>query len=153
MKWFVGMAFTTFIAISAIAHAQNYQSDITADVQKLANDWMNAYNNKDAATVANTYAEGGIFSNSNWTASGRTAIADALNKEFALGVKMTAIIVDQSQRIGDMAYSRGTWAADAKSPDGKNVSVNGHWLTVAKCQGQMCLMTVHNSNTAMPPPK
>jgi hypothetical protein len=30
---------------------------------------------------------------------------------------------------------------------------NGHWLTVAKCQGQMCLMTVHNSNTAMPPPK
>jgi hypothetical protein len=26
MKWFVGMAFATFIAISAIAHAQNYQS-------------------------------------------------------------------------------------------------------------------------------
>ena len=152
MKSLVGMAFaTSLIAISAVAHAQN--TDITADVQKLANDWMTAYNNKDAATIANMYAEDGIFSNTNWTASGRTAIADALNKEFALGVKFTAITVDQSQRIGDMAYSRGTWAADAKSPDGKNVSVNGHWLTVAKCQGQTCLMTVHNGNTAMPPPK
>ena len=51
-----------------------------------------------------------------------------------------------------MAYSRGTWAADAKGPDGNNVSLNGHWVTVAKCQGDMCLMTVHNGNTAMPPP-
>ena len=72
-----------------VAHAQN--TDITVDVQKLANNWMNAYNNKDAATIANMYAENGIFSNANWTASGRTAIADALNKEFALGVKFTAI--------------------------------------------------------------
>lgn len=152
MKWLVRVAFaTSLIAISAVAYAQN--TDITADVQKLANDWMNAYNNKDATAIANMYAEDGIFSNTNWTASGRTAIADALNKEFALGVKFTAITVDQSKRIGDMAYSRGTWAADAKSPDGKNVSINGHWLTVAKCQDQTCLMTVHNGNTAMPPPK
>jgi len=110
MKRFVGMAFATFVAISAIAHAQNYQSYITADVQKLANDWMNAYNKKDAATIANMYTNDGTFSNPGWTASGRTAIEDALNKEFALGIfKYTSITVDQAQRIGDMTYSRGTW--------------------------------------------
>jgi uncharacterized protein (TIGR02246 family) len=150
MKWFAGIA----LAISLIGTSAYAQStDIKADIQTAANDWMNAYNNKDAATIANMYAEDGIFSNTNWTASGRTAIADAPNKEFALGVKFTAITVDQSQRDGDMAYSRGTWAADATGPDGKNVSVNGHWLTIGKCQGQTCLITVHNGNTAMPPPK
>ena len=68
---------------------------------------------KDAATIANMYTNDGIFSNPGWTASGRTAIEDALNKEFALGIfKYTSITVDQAQRIGDMTYSRGTWAAD-----------------------------------------
>src|SRR6516225_3378716 len=119
MKWFVGMAFATFIAISAIAHAQNYQSYITADVQKLANDWMNAYNKKDAATIANMYTNDGILSNPGWTASGRTAIEDALNKEFALGIfKYTSITVDQAQRIGDMTYSRGTDDDERLSPIG-----------------------------------
>ncbi len=75
-----------------------------------------------------------IFSTAAWTASGRTAIADALNKEFALGIKMDSITVDQAQRIGDISYSQGTWTADMKGPDGKDVPVNGHWLIVAKCQ-------------------
>ena len=154
MKRFVGMAFATFIAISAIAHAQNYQSYITEDVQKLANDWMNAYNKQDAATIANMYTNDGIFSNPGWTASGRTAIEDALNKEFALGIfKYTSITVDQAQRIGDMTYSRGTWAADMKGQNGKDVPVNGHWLIVGKCQGRICLAMIHNGNVAMPPAK
>ena len=152
MKWFFGMVLaTSLIAIPAIANAQSM--DITADVQKLANDWMNAYNKKDAATIAQIYTDDGIFSTAAWTASGRTAIADALNKEFALGIKMDSIKVDQAQRIGDISYSRGTWTADMKGPDGKDMPVNGHWLIVAKCQGQNCLAMVHNSNMAMPPPK
>lgn len=153
MKWLLGMTFATFIAISAVAHAQHYQSYITEDVQKLASDWMNAYNKRDAATIADMYTNDGIYSNSAWTASGRSAIADALNEEFALGTKINSITVDQAQRIGDMSFSRGTWAAGMKGPDGKDVTVNGHWLIVAKCQGQKCLAMVHNSNMAMPPRK
>ena len=149
MKWFFGMVLaTSLIAIPAIANAQSM--DITADVQKLANDWMNAYNKKDAATIAQMYTDDGTFSTAAWTASGRTAIADALNKEFAAGIKMNFITVDQAQRIGDISYSRGTWAADMKGPDGKDMPVNGHWLIVAKCQGQNCLAMVHNSNIRTP---
>ena len=141
----------SLIAMPAIADAQSM--DVTTDVQKLSNAWMNAYNKKDAAMIAQMYTDHGIFSNAAWTASGRTAIADALNKEFALGIKMDSIKVDQAQRIGDISYSRGTWTADMKSPDGKDMPVNGHWLIVAKCQGDNCLAMVHNSNMAMPPPK
>ena len=55
--------------------------------------------------------------------------------------------------IGDMTYSRGTWAANMKVPDGKDVPVNGHWLIVGKCQDQICLAMIHNGNMAMPSPK
>ena len=80
---------------------------------------MNAYNKKDAATIANMYTNDGTFSNPGWTASGRTAIEDALNKEFALGIfKYTSITVDQAQRIGDMTYSRGTDDDERLSPIG-----------------------------------
>ena len=148
MKWLVGTAFAMLLIVTS-AHAQS--TDVSADIQKAANDWMNAYNNKDAAKIAQMYAEDGIFSNANWTASGRAAIADALNKEFPVGFKFSSITVENAQRINDMAYSRGTWAGGMKGPDGKDMSVNGHWLAVAKCQGEMCLMLVHNGNTAMAP--
>jgi hypothetical protein len=49
MKWFVGIA----LALSLIGtSAQAQSTDITADIQAAANDWMNAYNNKDAAKIA-----------------------------------------------------------------------------------------------------
>ena len=79
---------TSLIAIPAIANAQSM--DITADVQKLANDWMNAYNERERSS-AQMYTDDGTFSTAAWTASGRTAIADALNKEVAAGIKMNSI--------------------------------------------------------------
>jgi uncharacterized protein (TIGR02246 family) len=126
--------------------------DTTAQIQQNANNWMNAYNNKDAATIAKMYTEDAVYSNAGWTASGRAAITDGLNKEFGL-FKVGAIVVDQGQRLGDMSYSRGTWKGIMTGPDGKDVPVDGHWLSVEKCQGQDCLIMVHNINLTMPPPK
>ena len=64
--------------------------------------------------------------NPGWTASGRAAIQESLGKEFAADIfKYTSIIVDQSQRVGDLNYSQGTYTADMKGPDGKNLPVNG----------------------------
>jgi ketosteroid isomerase-like protein len=114
---------------------------------------MDAYNKKDAATIAKMYTDDAVVSFDQWTASGRAALQDAFDKEFPADTKFTAITVDQSQRIGDLMYARGTWGADAKGPDGKTMAVNGHWLTVGRCQGQTCLIAIHNGNTAMPPPK
>jgi uncharacterized protein (TIGR02246 family) len=153
MKWFAGIAFTTsLIAMPAVAHAENAPVDTKADIQKLAAQWMDAYNKKDAAAIANMYTDDAVVSFSQWTASGRAALQDALSKEFPADTKFKGITVDHSQRVGDMNIARGTWAADAKGPDGKIMPINGHWLTVGPCQGQTCLIAIHNGNTAMPPP-
>jgi uncharacterized protein (TIGR02246 family) len=155
MNRFAGIAFAaSLVVMPVLAHAQSEPMDTKADIQKLATDWMNAYNKNDAATVAKMYADDALFSNPGWTASGRTAIADALNKDIAAGLFMiNSITVDQSQRLGDMNYAKGTWTANMKGPDGSYVPVSGHWLTVGKCQGQSCLILDHNSNLQMPPPK
>ena len=39
---------------------------------------------------------------------------------------MIAIMADQSQRLGDWQYSRGTWAAEMKGPNGKAMPMNGY---------------------------
>jgi ketosteroid isomerase-like protein len=154
MKWLAGIAITaSLIVIPASTYAENAPIDTKADVQKLAGQWMDAYNQKDAATIAKMYTDDAVVSFDQWTATGRAALQDALNKEFPADTKFTAITVDQSERVGDLNIARGTWAAEAKGPDGKIIPVNGHWLTVGMCQGQTCLISVHNGNTAMPPPK
>jgi uncharacterized protein (TIGR02246 family) len=152
MKWFAGIAFATSLIVIP-AFAQNAPIDTKADVQKLAGQWLDAYNKHDAATIANMYTPDASVSFTSWTVAGRPALQEAFNKEFPADVKFTAITVDQSQRIGDMIHSRGSWAAEAKGPDGKVMPVNGHWLTVSSCQGQNCLIASHVGNTDMPPPK
>ena len=149
MKWFAGMAFAaSLIAMPAVAQADSAPIDTKAEFQQAATDWMNAYNKKDAATIAQMYTEDAVFSNAAWTASGRAAIQNSLSKEFAADIlKFTAITVDQSQRVGDLNYSQGTYTADMKG-----LPVNGHWVIVSKCQGQKCLALIHNGNVAMPPP-
>jgi hypothetical protein len=53
--------------------------------------------------------------------------------------------------------SRGTWAAEMKTPDGKTMPISGHWLIVGACQGgqggSSCLISQHVGNTNMPPPQ
>jgi uncharacterized protein (TIGR02246 family) len=154
MRWFAGIAIaTSLIVMPAIAHTENASIDTKADVQKIATQWLDAYNKHDAATIAALYAPDAFMSVTPWTATGRPAIQEALTKEFAAGMKMTAINVDESQRLGDWQFELGTWSAEMKGPDGKTMPINGHWLIVATCQGQDCLIASHVSNTDMPPPK
>jgi uncharacterized protein (TIGR02246 family) len=155
MNWLAGMSIAaSLIVMPAVVHAESQPVDNKAEAQRLATDWMNAYNKGDAAAIAKMYTDDAVFSNAAWTASGRPAIEDALNKDLAAGgFKFTSIAVDQSQRIGDMSYARGTWTADMKDTEGKNVPVDGHWLIVSKCDGDTCLARVHNGNMTMPSTK
>jgi hypothetical protein len=84
------------------------------------------------------YAPDALLSFTTWTATGRAAIQEGFTKEFAaVDVKITAINVDQAQRLGDWEHSRGTWAAEMKAPDGKAMPMNGHWLIIGTCQGRI----------------
>jgi ketosteroid isomerase-like protein len=153
MKWLIGAALAMSLTLGGTgAHAQSIDSK--ADLEKAAGDWMNAYNKKDAATVAQVYTDEAVVSGPGWTASGRAAILEALNKDLAAGVfsRVNSITVDQSHRIGDMNYAAGAWTADMKGPDGRDIPVGGHWLAVSKYTGGQYSMMLHNINMAMPPP-
>jgi uncharacterized protein (TIGR02246 family) len=127
--------------------------DDKTDMQKLATQWMESYNKRDSAALAAAYAPDALLSFTVWTAAGRAAIQEGFAKEFAaVDVKITTINVDQAQRLGDWQHSRGTWAGEIKTPDGKTTPMNGHWLIIGTCQGQTCLIGSHVANTDMPPP-
>jgi len=133
MEYFVGLLIaTSLMMVAPTARSQSTSVDTQADVQKTATAWMDAYNKKDAATIAKMCAEDAVFSNPGWTVSGQPAIEETLNKDIAGGAfgKMTSITVEQAHRVGDLDYSAGSWTADAKPPDGKDVPVGEHWLAV-----------------------
>jgi ketosteroid isomerase-like protein len=131
--------------------------DTKADIQKAADQYMAAYNNRDASALGKMHSDDATVSLSQWTVQGRPAIEAAFTKEFGAGVQFTNITVEQSQRTGDINVSRGTWAAEMKTPDGKTMPISGHWLIVGACQGgqggSSCLISQHVGNTNMPPPQ
>ena len=156
MRWFAVIClWASLVVMPAIGYAAEAAVDNKADVEKLAAAWMDIYNKHDAAGLAKLYTDDGLVSGPAWTTSGRAAIEDAVSKDMAIPVfsKINSITVDQSHRVGDMVYAHGAWTADLRGPEGKDVPVNGHWLTVSKCEGQNCLLMIHNFNMAMPPPK
>jgi ketosteroid isomerase-like protein len=146
-----GMILAMSLLALPVAHAQTV--DTKADVQKLAGQWMNTYNSQDAAGVAKMYGPDAIESGPGWTATSRAAIEEATKKDMAAGLfKFTSIVVDQSQRTGDLVYSAGTWAADMKGPDGKDMPITGHWLIVGQYNNGNYPILIHNFNMQMPPP-
>jgi ketosteroid isomerase-like protein len=156
MQWFkTSMLAAASVVLPVMAMAQS-PMDTKADIQKAADQYMTAYNNRDAATLGKMHSDDAVVSLSQWTVQGRPAIEAAFTNEFGAGVQFTNITVEQSQRTGDINVSRGTWAAEMKGPDGKAMPISGHWLIVGVCQGQggsSCLISQHVGNTNMPPPQ
>ena len=151
MKVLFAIALAAALAAAPVAYSQT--ADSKADIQKTANEWMDAYNKKDAAAVAKMYSSDAMMSGPGWTATGQNAIEDGIKKDMAAGVfsKVTSITVDQSQRVGDMNYAMGGWSAEMNQ-GGKDVPVGGHWLSVSKYHDGQYSMIMHNINMQLPPP-
>jgi ketosteroid isomerase-like protein len=155
MRWLTGMLVAaSLVIVGPAAQAQTAAVDTRADMQKIATEWMDAYNKKDAGKIAAMYADGAVFSSPGWTATGRAAIEDALIKDLVAGTfsRVTSITAEQSHRVGDLNYASGAWAADTKGPDGKDMPVGGHWLAVSQYRDGHYDILIHNSNMALPPP-
>jgi len=136
------------LALMSVAHAQTM--DAKADAQKAAQTWMDAYNKKDFATVANMYNDSGFYSNPWWTAVGRQAIEKRF-KEFSekLRLTLTAINVDHASRLADVEWWYGSWSSVAKQA-GKEVAASGHWSGVCRLQGDKCPFLSHVVNMELP---
>lgn len=91
------------LSTTSMAFAESV--DTKTEVTQAATDWMTLYNKRDAAGVAATYTDDAVLSTALWTAAGKAAIAGALTKDFAAGVTLTSLTVDQSHRDGDVNYA------------------------------------------------
>jgi ketosteroid isomerase-like protein len=142
------------VALTTAPVAYSQTVDTQADILKAATEWMNAYNNKDATAVAKLYSTDAVVSSPGWTATGRAAIEDGLKKDMTAGSfsRVTSITVDQSHRVGDLVYAMGAWSA-VMNQGGKDVAVNGHWLSVSQFHDGKYSMMMHNMNIALPSPQ
>ena len=96
MKASFAIALAVALTTAPVAYSQTV--DTQADILKAATEWMDAYNKKDATTVAKLYSADAVLSSPGWTAAGRAAIENGLKKDMAAGVfsRVTSITVDQS---------------------------------------------------------
>ena len=137
--------------LSSSAYAQAVDSK--ADCNKFADVWRTAYNNRDADALANMYAQDGTYSTPFWTATGHDAILAGFKAEMSSPGTVTSIVCDHSSMSGAKSVSDGTWTATVKGPDGKDVSVQGHWMAASEIRGEKKVMLVHVSNMQMPEPQ
>jgi len=139
------------ILLSSSAFAQ---TDTKADCMKGVDVWRTAYNNRDANALANMYdAKVGLYSTPWWTATGHDAILAGFKADMSSAVTVTSIICDHSSMTGATAVSDGTWTATMKGPDGKDVSVQGHWMSTSEPRGGAYIILTHVSNMQMPQPQ
>ena len=140
------------ILLSSSAFAQTV--DTKADCNKAADVWRTAYNNRDADALANMYdAKAGTYSTPFWTATGHDAILAGFKAEMSSAGTLTSIVCDHSNMTGATTVSDGTWTATIKGPDGKDVSVQGHWMAASETRDGKNVLLFHVSNTQMPQPQ
>ena len=93
---FVAIALAVALTAAPVAYSQTV--DTKADIQKATNEWMDAYNKKDAAMVAKIYSADATMSVPGWTASGQAAIEDGMKKDMAAGV-FSKVTSDHSRPV------------------------------------------------------
>jgi uncharacterized protein (TIGR02246 family) len=147
-------AFGLAVALTTATVAHSQTVDTQTDILRAATAWMDAYNKKDATAVAKLYSTDAVVSSPGWTATGRAAIENGLKKDMAAGPlsRVTSITVDQSHRVGDLVYAMGAWTG-VMNQGGKDVAVNGHWLSVSRFHDGQYSMMMHNMNIALPSPQ
>ncbi len=125
-----------------------------ADCQMGADAWNDAFNKHDAEALANMYdAKTGMFSSDFWTGTGHDALLAGFKQMVAAGLTEASVKCEHTARQGDFVVSDGTYALSGKAPDGKDVSVTGHWVVIATPGKDGVVLTHLANEQRQPPPK
>jgi len=140
------------ILLSSSAFAQTV--DAKADCNKTADVWRTAYNNRDAGALANMYdAKAGTYSDPSFTATGHDAILAGFKAEMTSAGTLASIVCDHSSMTGATTVSGGPWTGTMKGPDGKDVSVQGHWMSAGETRDGKYVILGDVINMQMPQPQ
>ena len=108
--------------------------------------WMAAYNAKDAAAVASLYTPDGYYVSAHVVAHGRPEIQSSFQRGIDAGGHIDTIQILSSGRSGDMAYTVGTYEAT-----NAGVKVRGRNVVVLRKVGDAWLMAAHETVVADQP--
>jgi hypothetical protein len=98
-------------------------------------------------------AKAGVHSTPSWTGTGHDAILAGLKAEMSsAGTTMTSLVCDHSSTTGAKNVSDGTWTGTWKGPDGKDVSLQGHWMSAGETRDGKFVTLVDVINFQMPQP-
>jgi uncharacterized protein (TIGR02246 family) len=122
-------------------------------LSKLAKEWADAFNAKNAAKVAALYMEDATVNPPNEPAvQGRKNIQAWVQKAIDEGMSNLVLTPTESAISGSIAYEAGTYSATVTPPGGKPVADKGKYVVVLKQAGGNWLLAHDIFNSDLPPP-
>ena len=122
-------------------------------LSKLAKEWADAFNAKNAAGVAALYTEDATVNPPNEAAvQGRKNIQTWVQKMIDQGMNKMVLTPTESAISGNIAYEAGTYSATVTSPGSKPVTDKGKYVVVLKQAGGSWLLAHDIFNSDLPPP-
>lgn len=130
------------------AESKTEASSVNVEIDRLRDAWAAAFNEKDAAKVADLYAKDAIYIGPLGTARGRDAIKAAIDRFIQDGVHDLKISTRRREHSGNFVYETGSYTQLDKN--GK--TQRGDYLVVARQSAGQWLLTAHAANSSAPPP-
>jgi uncharacterized protein (TIGR02246 family) len=121
------------LATPTIAQAAVAAGDFKEEMQKLADDWREAFNAKDADKLASTFTKDGELIVPRGNVLGTSAIRDQYRKATSEeGDTLLALTVTRAVHSGNLAYITGTYTGTSPKPGGGMQTGSGHFVSVMK---------------------
>ena len=137
-------------ALVGIAHAGSAKDAILAAEAK----YVQAYNAKDAATLALIYSEdAAVLPTNDFRVDGRAAIRKLFQGGIDLGITALTLNAQEVQESGDWAYAVGVYTAKYPNKKRKMINVVGKYVEIWKkgADGQWYLhRDIWNDNPPKP---
>lgn len=150
MNWIYGMA-VIFLASIIMYACQPKAVDITEDIKKANENFMEAYNSGDAQALAACYTEEGkLLPPNSDIIEGREKIAEYWQAGMDMGPAKLVLETKWAKSFGEVANEEGEYKV--YSPDGDLISFGKYIVIWKLIEGKwMLCIDIWNSSKPMPP--
>lgn len=141
------------VALAMTAFHAHAQGKTDPAISKLAKEFADTFNTKDAAKVAALYTEDAVVSPPNEPAvRGRSSIEAWFKKQFDQGLSDLVLTPAESAISGAQAYEAGSYTLSMKPASGPPINDKGKYVVVLKQVGGKWLLAHDIFNSDLPPP-
>src|SRR5437868_3728003 len=154
LAMFVVLGTATVGLLAAPRDKSKSSGDAQAAVGQVRTSWIDAYNNKQPETSAETYLDDDVVRLPiGKPVQGKDAIRDYWKQSIDAGGGNVSVSDTHTESSGDLAYDTGRYKVTTKTPDGNTRDVTGSYLITLKRAGKgKWLIAAHASSDDEPPP-